>query len=255
MDLAKETTWNVGLLDRGYTDLQPVTCGYEACLAGHTAYGLREYYLIHYVERGRGVLYTESGAHPVRAGQIFLIKRRENARYVADAGDPWSYVWIGFVGRLAEKLDTLSPVSDFSPSAFSAIRALAMRADTREEMATACLFAIYADLMSGRSSRPHYVRRTAETIRTLYMTPLTVEGLAAAVGLDRRYLARIFKASMGKSIQEYLIEVRMEQARSLLRQKYPVSLTSELVGYTDPFHFSKMFKRRYGISPKKFALG
>ena len=44
----------------------------------------------------------------------------------------------------------------------------------------------------------------------------------------------------------------MEQAEKLLRDKLPINLVSDLVGYSDPFHFSKMFKKYYGISPSQY---
>jgi len=133
------------------------------------------------------------------------------------------------------------------------IRDLQKRQDTREEVGAAALFLIFAEIFSGRSRHPHYVRRTVDTINSLYMRPITVEAIASDLRLDRRYLARIFKASMGMSVQEYLIKVRMEQAEKLLRDGVSVSMTAELVGYNDPFNFSKMFKKYYGVSPSKFV--
>ncbi len=248
------TYWNLGMLDRGYRELNPLNCGFEACTPFHTGFGLRDYYMIHYIESGCGTLYSEKGEYKISRGEAFIVKPHENARYIADGNDPWTYVWIGFNGELSKKLDSLpSPVIEISGTGFTMIRAIKERSNTREEMAASALFMIYADIMSGRSSRPHYVRRTADTINSLYMTDITVGGLAEGLGLDRHYLTRIFKENLGCSIQEYLITVRMEQAKKLLIQNYPVNLTAELVGYQDCFNFSKMFKKKFGISPRKFA--
>ena len=68
------------------------------------------------------------------------------------------------------------------------------------------------------------------------------EVITESLGLDRRYLSRIFKESMGISVQDYLIRVRLEQAQKLLAEGTSVKMTSQLVGYTDCFNFSKMFK-------------
>jgi len=246
--------WIIGFLDRGYEELLPLNCGYEDCDPLHTGYGRRSYYMIHYVIKGSGTLYSEKGEYKVGHGQIFIVTPYENAHYVADESDPWEYVWIAFNGRLAKKLDSLdSRVFSTSYEPFAMIRDLQKRQDTREEVGAAALFLIFAEIFSGRSRHPHYVRRTVDTINSLYMRPITVEAIASDLRLDRRYLARIFKASMGMSVQEYLIKVRMEQAEKLLRDGVSVSMTAELVGYNDPFNFSKMFKKYYGVSPSKFV--
>ncbi len=246
--------WSIGFLDRGYAELSPINCGYENCEPCHIGYGRRNYYMIHYVIKGTGTLYSEKGEYKVAKGQIFIVLPYENAHYVADENDPWEYVWIAFDGRLAKKLDTLdSRIVDMPYEPFLMIRNLPKRQDTREEIGASALFLIFAEIFSGRSTHPHYVRRTVDTINSLYMQPITVESIANDLRLDRRYLARIFKASVGISVQEYLIKVRMEQAEKLLRDGLSVSMTAELVGYNDPFNFSKMFKKYHGVSPSRFV--
>lgn len=246
--------WSIGFLDRGYRELSPINCGYENCMPGHTGYGRRAYYMIHYVIKGSGTLYSEKGEYKINHGQTFIILPYENAYYTADANDPWEYVWIAFSGTLAKKLDSLNErVVNIPYDAFNMIKNLEKRQDTREEVGASALFLIFSEIFSGRSSHPHYVRRTVDTIKSLYMTPITVESIANDLRLDRRYLARIFKANMGISVQEYLIKVRMEQAERLLRDGLSVNMTAELVGYNDPFNFSKMFKKYYGVSPSKFV--
>ena len=71
--------------------------------------------------------------------------------------------------------------------------------------------------------------------------------------LDRRYLVRLFKEKTGMGIQEYIIQVRMEHARTLLQSGFSVNTTASMVGYHDSFNFSKMFKKTTGTSPKQFA--
>ena len=241
-------------LDRGYTELNPLNYGYHECPPSHVGYGMRNYYMIHYVISGHGSIKKDNKTYTAKAGQMFIICPHENAAYTADENDPWTYRWIGFSGKLAEKLRMLdSPIADGGHAGFSLLTSLESRADTEEEIGAAVLYLIFADIFSGRSTRPHYVRRTVDAINSLYMSNITVERLADEVGLDRRYLSRIFKKAMGVSIQEYIIDVRMREARRLLSEGKNVSITAELVGYSDVFNFSKMFKKRFGISPKSFS--
>ena len=84
------------------------------------------------------------------------------------------------------------------------------------------------------------------------MNEMQVEQIAESLSLDRRYLSRLFKSKTGKTIQEYLIGVRMEEAKKLLGDGHGVAETANLCGYSDYCNFSKMFKQIYGVSPAKW---
>ena len=242
------------LLDRGFGELNPVCCGSHRCPPEHTAYGLRDYYLIHYVESGTGTLTSRGKTFSVTPGQIFIISEGEDATYRADACEPWSYIYIGFRGRLATRFDALSsPVVSVSLNSASLLRSLIDREDTMEELSSAALFSLLADCFAGCSAKPHYVRRATDMINTGYMGAISVETVSATLRLDRRYLSRIFKARMGVSVKEYIIAVRMDRAKEHLSSGKSVALTAELVGYGDAFNFSKMFKKHTGMSPREYA--
>ena len=241
--------WMLG--DAGLTDLVPVGFGYHACPAGHQAHGLRHYHLIHYVEEGTGTLYVGGETYRVRRGQAFVIRRFEDATYTADSEKPWEYVWFGFNGNLADRLFGLEGhVFDISGKPFSRLRALNEQGDTKELVAAALGHMMLADLLSGKSlPRTNYVKQTQDTISSLYMTDISVAEIAEGLGLDRRYLSRIFRRDTGMTVMDYLIKVRMEEAKRLLLTGLSVSRVAELVGYNDSFYFSKSFKRYFGTPP------
>ncbi len=238
-----------------FEDLNPLNCGYHACSPGHTAAGLRPFYMIHYVEEGCGTLYLGNREIKVNKGQAFIILPYEDIRYVADTVTPWQYVYICFEGNRAKRLDTLNVrVAELSPTPFATLRSLEDRKDTREEMALSALYMIFAELFSGRISQPHYVRRAVNMIHASYHAEgLSVARISEALSLDRRYLARLFKEKMGIGIQEYIIQVRIEHAKTLLQNSFNVNATAAMVGYRDSFNFSKMFKKVVGLSPKQYA--
>jgi two-component system response regulator YesN len=72
------------------------------------------------------------------------------------------------------------------------------------------------------------------------------------MSLNRRYLSRIFKEKMGMSIQEYIVAVRMKEAKRLLSEGFRVFETAQLCGYEDAANFSKIFKRECGLSPAAY---
>ena len=67
--------------------------------------------------------------------------------------------------------------------------------------------------------------------------------------MNRIYLSRIFKEDYGISIKKYIVSVRMNHAKKFLEDGHSVSDVADMVGYSDAFGFSKMFKSYFGVSP------
>ncbi len=81
---------------------------------------------------------------------------------------------------------------------------------------------------------------------------LTISSLASLCGMSEVYFRKIFHHSFGISPKEYIIQKRMEYAKQLLELgEIEISNIAELCGYTEPCHFSREFKKRFGIPPKK----
>jgi len=79
---------------------------------------------------------------------------------------------------------------------------------------------------------------------------LRVSSLAAMAGVSTRYLGRLFTEAVGMPPKAYIEELRIKYADDLLSdRKFTVAETAKLAGYTDPYHFSKIYKARRGIPP------
>ncbi len=77
-----------------------------------------------------------------------------------------------------------------------------------------------------------------------------VNDLSNAMNLSPSYLSRIFKQHWGGSTHEFIIREKMELAKHLLEQGYLIKEIASHLNYTDPFTFSKAFKRIVGTSPR-----
>ncbi|WP_342533737.1 AraC family transcriptional regulator [Lysinibacillus sp. FSL K6-0057] len=86
-----------------------------------------------------------------------------------------------------------------------------------------------------------------------YAKPLTLESIAKALRYSPSHLSIQFKQQIGYSPIEYLIQLRIEKA-SILLEKTNASLRDIAmgVGYSDVYYFSRLFKKRVGVSPTKF---
>ena len=99
-----------------------------------------------------------------------------------------------------------------------------------------------------------YVEKAVEFIQHNYLNPsLKVTDVANFIGLNRSYLTHIFKKSLELSPKEFLLNYRINEASSLLKNtNLSIGTISKSVGYTDQLAFSKVFKKIKGISPKAY---
>lgn len=92
-------------------------------------------------------------------------------------------------------------------------------------------------------------------IENHYMDDITLSGLALDLYTSPASLTRAFKDQLNDTPINYLIRYRMSKAKKLIEsnQKLSIKKVSKLIGYEDPFYFSKLFKKYYGLSPSLFA--
>lgn len=244
----KRDIFDYAFINHRFVDLNPILAGRESCASGKSwGPGLRNYTLIHYVVKGKGVLYKFGKEFHIHAGEAFLIRPGEIITYTADKDDPWHYQWIGFDGQLSLKINELDDVFPFPSHIISEILEC-INYELCEYRVAALLFEMYAELMKPHETHT-YIDKVKDYIKALYMQPISVEEIALHVGLDRRYLSRIFRGKTGITIQEYIISTRMKEAKKYLLKGHTVEEAAALSGYEDRSNFSKIFKKNFGISP------
>jgi len=97
------------------------------------------------------------------------------------------------------------------------------------------------------------MRQAVSYIKQHFREELTLEDVAQEVHFSPYYVSRLFKEELGLTFIEYLTKTRIEEAkRLLLETNKTVSEISELVGYQDPSYFTKVFKKREGVTPTQF---
>lgn len=100
------------------------------------------------------------------------------------------------------------------------------------------------------------VRQTMNQIREKYQEALTVESLAEELGISGDRLRHLFKQETGMTVLDYLIQIRMEHAKKMLRDKrIKVYEIAEKVGYKNSQYFSQVFRKMVGVNPLVYAEG
>jgi YesN/AraC family two-component response regulator len=101
-------------------------------------------------------------------------------------------------------------------------------------------------------SGDYRINKTTRYISKHYAEKLTVEKLAAQVHLDTDYFGQIFKKKTGKTIHQYINQVRVQNAELLLQSgRYKVHEAAERCGFSDIFHFYKKFRSLRGFAPSR----
>jgi AraC family transcriptional regulator, transcriptional activator of pobA len=81
--------------------------------------------------------------------------------------------------------------------------------------------------------------------------PLSLRDVARELGMTPGHLTTVVRRRTGRTVQEWIIERRMTEARSLLADTdMPVAEVARRVGMTDPGYFSRQFRRTHGTSPR-----
>ncbi|MBQ7841040.1 MAG: helix-turn-helix transcriptional regulator [Lachnospiraceae bacterium] len=100
-------------------------------------------------------------------------------------------------------------------------------------------------------NRKYLVEKIVDYFEDHYDQKISLDRIAGNMYLSPFYISKIFKAETGDTPIHYLIDIRMEKARAFLIQEPDLSVqeVAMRVGYDDAYHFSKLFKKKFGISP------
>lgn len=254
---------------RSKESLMPISSGEQKCTPGHFwGPGVRANYLIHYVISGKGVFYCGPNKHMVEQGEIFVIFPGTIVKYQADVKEPWHYTWINCRGEEIREVLTMLGITLASPVRFLAngeAFGSKLRSMPRERNAdlwnnmkfSAGLYEAMALLLENRqeheNSENAYFTMAKRYIGAHYYEEITIDQVAAHMGISRKYLFAIFKKALGISPKEYLIDYRMKRAKEFLADRdLPIGHIAYSVGYQDQLTFSKMFKLKTGLSPSAY---
>lgn len=264
--------------NENFVDLSLYQYGMEQCPPAYSfGPATRNHYLFHYVLSGTGRLIANdskgiSHEYQIRSGEGFMIFPRQINTYIADPKLPWEYIWIEFDGMRAREIIETAGLSPDHPVYHAAYK------DLRENMKDEMLYIaehhdappfhlmghlyLFIDYLSRSSSsqmttsgrvRDFYIKEALNYIEQNFQNDISIENIASFCGLNRTYFGRIFKETVGKSPQQFLLSYRMAKAAELLKlTELSISDIGNAVGYPNQLHFSRAFKNVYGVSPREW---
>ena len=262
-----------------FIDLGLYQYGWERCDPAHS-FGpvARNHYLFHYVISGTGTHTAQNSSgdsitYKIRSGQGFMIFPHQICTYIADNELPWEYVWLEFDGLRVREYLTAAGLDDAhpiyvpqSPAQGQATRDIMLYITNHPKASTLHLIGqlfLFLDALIQSSStrraagggplRDFYIQEAVTYMEQNFQRDLTVEELSDVCKLNRSYFSKLFKETMGCPPQEFLIRMRLSKATELMRtSRASIGDIAQLCGYPNQLHFSRAFKKRYGVSPREW---
>jgi AraC-like DNA-binding protein len=118
------------------------------------------------------------------------------------------------------------------------------------------LFRLFAELAGQRTPQApdnqynEWLKRAMDYIHMHFRDAIKVHDVARFVGVDRTHFTRTFHQAQGMSPHAYIQHLKLTEARELLLNSgMSIKEIAASLGYSDPYTFSRAFKRKYGHTP------
>ena len=115
---------------------------------------------------------------------------------------------------------------------------------------------VNARILSSNSSNHHaaLTQRAQDYIRQHYREKITLSDIASGLNVSVSQLKLVFREQAGTSVIGYLTDLRMREAKRLIRQNhYNFPQIADIVGYESIYYFSSRFKQLTGMTPTEYA--
>lgn len=127
-----------------------------------------------------------------------------------------------------------------------------------ESICTQLVFQLIRDLQSfspaGKAGRENqYIRAAIELMENHYASDISINDICSLIYLSPCHFKRVFKEHTGQTPYQYLMRIRIEKSRELLKNTHePVEEVARRCGFVNAGHFATVFKRFFKLSPTEF---
>lgn len=223
-------------------------------------------YLLHFIIDGKGTYYINDKVYNLKKGDVFAIFPDDVVSYKADENEPWYFCWIGFMGTNASEyykhigFTENSLITHLDNNLF--IKGIMNCLDYIEEnekrdLSMLRLDAFVLEILSSfetavQNSSKAYIQSAVIYMEMNYNKKISLSDVANIIGLEYSYFFKLFKNEIGISPNEYLINLRIEKAKKLLKANTEIKNIPALVGISDVYYFTKLFKKCVGTTPSDY---
>ena len=226
-----------------------------------------------YVSDGEGYYHMEDGTNiPLRKGSLIFVSHGYKHFASFNAHNPVCFFGLRFgiyghdglnLTKQRSKSFFCNTFIEYQPHYHEIPRIIHMLFHQKRELIsqTMCSMLLYQILfilyqaLSDTSPKIHIDSKMEKARRIISENPykkISIHQLAESIGVSTRYLQKKFKETFGFTPKEYHMHIQMDMAFSLIKEEnISIMKLAELMGYNDPFSFSKQFKKHFGYPPRQ----
>lgn len=229
------------------------------------------YYCIEFVTKGKGTVILNEKRYELKAGSIFSYGPGISQKIITDHEKPMVKYFIDFTGIAGRRIfkKHISPIGtaihinrpDEIIPVFDNLLIHGLSDSPYKSMTCSSLleylFYRIADTISIEQSSPSRAFITYQTcrqhIKEHFVSFNSLQDIADACMIDHAYLCRLFKRFDTQTPYQYLLNLKMAYAADRFqKENILVKEIAHELGFNDPFHFTRVFKKVFGIAPQTF---
>jgi AraC-like DNA-binding protein len=232
--------------------------------------------------KGNGFLQTKNSVLPIRANQLLYLTPHTAHRFQDKRGDPLTLMMVCFYdhtfsGNAAAQevfslfRQSVPAISPFELSNYTRLRVrnifrkMLIEQVQRREGNAAALWCQLVELflflirinkeqrqLSAADPRAMAFAGSIYYLNNNFYQSIKIEDLATLANLSYRRYTEQFKRNTGKTVTQYLTEVRVEYAKRIMLETEDIVYAALESGFGDLAHFYRVFKKTTGSTPKRF---
>jgi AraC-like DNA-binding protein len=251
-------------------ELAIVFGGYEKCAPD---FEIRRrtypYYVLEYSIKGQCTLAINTTSHALKSGIVAGFAPGNPHHYACDGFFPWEHLWLAFVGTKAKELFEKSGLFSKgaivgSPHTMQLMQAIIANGTKKtqyaQEICSGYLRILLLSLAENRNTEQPTTSVAAATYHNCrkyidenFSSLASPSQVADACGINVRYMSRLFKKYDTVTPQEYIMRLKLNKAVNLLLTSgLAINEIGYSLGFNDPYHFSRVFKRFHSLAPHHY---
>ena len=217
-----------------------------------------------YVLEGEGEILLNGAWHTAKAGDIYILCQGEWHEYRSNPQNPWKKIWINYVADYipsflhAYGITSGIYSSENAPAYFD--QALAYTKDgvsyphIHYDIAK-CVHNIIHSVALEKDTNDSDECKIREALNAAIYDKLNMDELAARLHMSKSNVIRVFKKRYGVTPYDYLLSIKIETAKVLLRDtKMTIKEIANKLQISDEHYFSSLFLARVGMRPRDYRL-
>ena len=248
-----------------YNSIHTINFVFETEKQDYKMLKIESVYKVHYVYSGKGKIHTEGAVHELTEGDVFFTFPA--TPFCIESCDDFSYMYISYLGSRGNmildrlNIDTKNYIFHNCSKIFSfwkeGLETKESMTDLISESILLYTFSfigeknISNDRVSLQNNTFLLIKKYVDD--NLSDPSLSLKKISNEINYNQKYISTVFKKHFKLGFSEYLNTIRIQYSCKMIQQGYKsIYDISRLCGYSDQHYFSKVFKKKMGVSPKMY---